>query len=210
MTYDRASALDLVANGEGFAYLVDREGRIEAAGGSEWEPFARQNLAPAIADRSALTGHGLEEYIIGERPKEMLRRTLAALLNGTVDCVTYRARCDAPDVVRETEMTIEPVAEAGTVTGALFHSLIRSATARSVIPFLVPSIHDESLPIVAVCSYCALVREGEAGEESAWVPAELYAAEGGDLQVRVSHGICESCERQVLAEVEGLDAAGGG
>ncbi len=91
MPHTRSSALALVYDGPGFAYIVDAGGRLTNVGGADWESFALENLAPHLADPGALIGRPLEAFITGDSSQRVLQRTLEALFERRVHHVAYLA-----------------------------------------------------------------------------------------------------------------------
>lgn len=190
---------------EGIAYVVDRDGMLLACGRNNWSSFARDNGGDAIVDTRSVIGRSILDFIAGEDVVAAYRGYMDRLIDRSIDAVVFSFRCDAPDVRRELWMTIHPIESDGRVAALLFQSIPLDEMPRPPISLfdheaLRTMIDDRrSRPIVKLCAYCAEVAKSDGRSAEVWLSAEAYYRDGGEADVRLSHGICPSChERHVL------------
>ncbi len=193
----------------GVAYLVDRESRLAAIGGRNWDSFAVQNGCPELTAASVV-GRDVLSFIAGEEVRAAVRRYERALRRREVPQVEFAFRCDGPAVVREMRMMMTPVGSGDEPAHILYHAILLHASDRPAINLLEPEVLYASLeatrglPIATICAYCAHVRIGDPDRDDAapavWTTAEEYYRRGGTSEVRISHGICPECRERVLRE----------
>ncbi|HEX8568490.1 MAG TPA: hypothetical protein VF699_00995 [Caulobacteraceae bacterium] len=186
---------------EGVTYVTDTDGVIRVLGLSAWCDFAAANDAPELAPIGVI-GTSLFDMISGEDVRDAYRAMHQAVVTGARPRACFTFRCDSPDVERWMRMSISLVRGEGDV-GVLYQSqLIRSEVRPSVALFsrelLLQGLRGEAgRPIVAICSYCQRVAEGQGGGRW-WMDAASYYRRGGGSQVRVSHGVCDACMANVV------------
>lgn len=191
---------------EGVSYVVGRDGVLLACGRRNWAGFARENGGDRIVDPGSVIGRPILDFVDGEDVLAAYRGYMASLFAGTVEAVAFEFRCDAPDTRRDLWMTIRPLESGGRVDSLLFQTITLRHLPRppvSLFDFETLRAHvmgRMSLPIVKMCAYCARVTSSaeEAGEPE-WMAAEDYYRKGGTSEVRLSHGICDTCHGRYVS-----------
>lgn len=180
----------------GISYAVDLQGQLAFIEPDEWTRFALENERPALADIDALMATPLASYL--DQPSSVLLSTLLQLADeGQAPTLTYDFRCDAPALEREMRMEISTLQRHGNTLGLLFRTTLLAKRTRDHISILDSTIWtDPALPILRMCSYCKRVAYPEGG--ATWISATDYEAAGGSGHVRISHGICPQCERDIV------------
>lgn len=176
-------------------YRIDAADRIERMGRS----------CPGENDGGVATefvGRSLWD-VIGDLTTETLyRQMVRAARQGRT--VRFRYRCDTPEARRLFRMVI-----AGAGAGAVDFttSLIREEP-RPPVALLDPARGPRSADLVRICSWC----ERAALPDGSWVPIEEAVVAMGVLEKavipRLTHGVCPSCARRVLRELERLSRPG--
>ncbi len=169
-------------------YEVDAEDRVQAVS-PDWDGFARANDGPGALSRQVV-GRPLAEFLTGD-PTRMFVSAIfeAARLTGRPRTLPYR--CDAPDLVRQLEMTVLPLAG-----GALrVEHRIRSVTPRQpLLALQALRPHDPATARWMRCSQC--LRLAMPGPGSPWselddkLPDLVSAAH---LTLPVRDGVCPTC-----------------
>lgn len=199
MAVNVASLLDGLA---GIAYVVDRDGVIDAVGQRHWRAFATANGGCGLLDQEAVIGRSLFDFIRGERVVSIYQRCLDLVFTARIPGARIASRCDSPGVRRELSITVTPIVNGHGVEHVLFQSLTVAEQQRPPIDLFDfaaierrPCAH--ALPILAMCSYCQAVRyplgADEEDDDGQWITAEDYYHRGGHAQVRLSHGVCPPC-----------------
>lgn len=194
---------------DGIAYVTDRAGTIVSVGRSNWNAFAKANGGENLCDGKGVLGESVFSFVTGEAVSELYRRWFEVVLSGRAPRARVLTRCDSPTVRRELMVTITPLMRsAGSIGAVLFQSQTLSEQIRpkiSLFDFAAErrrlSGHG-ALPVLAMCSYCQSVRfpAGSSDDDGAWISAERYYRQGGQTDVRISHGICPQCfARETLA-----------
>lgn len=186
---------------DGVAWLTDREGIIDAVGVAGWTDFAEAAEAAAPAPQDIL-GRSLFSFMLGPDIQDHYRKLHEAAWSGQRR-IAITIRCDAPDMQRRIRLAMTPLMRSGDVVGVLYQCQILSERARPPIRFLSPQAAVEALiadkaPILNICSFCANVAMPEV-MGGAWLAAEEYYRQGGQSDVRLSHGICPSCAETASA-----------
>ena len=182
----------------GIAYIVDREGIIHFAGGSEWDSFSSDNAA--FLPASDLNGFNLFDLIEGSAVRKAHKAIHERVLSGRAN-LTFEYRCDAPDRERLMRMALGPIVVSGAVAAVLYHSTMVSTLSRVPLDYLANDAALRryralaQLPVVTVCAWCADV--SIAAEQ--WFKPDEYYRRGGVADVQLSHAICPSCADQVVA-----------
>lgn len=186
---------------DGVAYLVAPDGTIIAVGQKGWGDFAR-----AVGGHSPTTAevvrHSLFDLISGAEAKHAFKAVHKRVATLTTKALTYEYRCDAPDLERLMKMSISALTSQGRLLGVLYQSTVLSSKERVPLAFLSSgeaALNEHrlsKLPFVTICQFCADVTM--AAWKGDWVRPTDYYRRGGDDAVRLSHGICPTCERTRL------------
>ncbi len=175
-------------------FLTDLDGIIEAVGrADDWDRFAAENDAPELLDHSLMVGRPLLDFIAGAPTQAATRTLLYQLRTGVRATVSYPYSCDSPDVARTMRMTITRRGRSLEFRSSLLSE--RTRMVRAVLGFT-PNSDRLDLPLVTICSVCKRVEDP--GKANNWLDAEAYERDGGNTNVRVSHGLCESCMESLL------------
>jgi hypothetical protein len=192
---DWLSALD------GVAFLVAPDGTIIGVGRKGWTAFARE-VGGNSPSREEVVGRRLFDMIAGDEVKHAFAALHERAATLATQGLTYEYRCDAPDLERLMKMSISALTSQGRLLGVLYQSTLLSAKDRVPLEFLsgASAALEEhrilELPFVTICQFCANVTmQSWAGE---WVRPTDYYRRGGDDAVRLSHGICPTCEQTRL------------
>jgi len=194
----RAVPAEILDALDGVAYATDRQGLIFLAGGAGWSGFSAEN--GAFLPPTALFGRNLFEIIAGEEVRAAYRAIHDKVVADRTH-LGFEYRCDGPAVERRMRMSIGPVVVAGEVAGVLYHSTLVAKTGRPTLDFLSDNEilrrrrAAQDLPTVTVCAWCADVSDGEGD----WVKPQMYDHRRGAAEVRLSHGVCPSCQTGVVA-----------
>ncbi|MBM3545956.1 MAG: hypothetical protein FJX54_03300 [Alphaproteobacteria bacterium] len=188
---------------DGVAHVVNRDQVIIACGERNWRHFARENGGKSIADPAQIIGRPIMTFVEGEEVAGAYSGYLGRMFSGDLPRVSFRFRCDAPDMRRDLWMSISPIGRDGHVSGALFQSVTLNEQSRPPIglfdfEYARANLAKASLlPIVSICSYCQSVSmRGRSDEDREWTTPEAYYRAGGPSQARLSHGICPACFEQ--------------
>ena len=204
MNLDQFSS-DVLNAFEGICYVTDPDGDIVSIGPDNWTEFAISNDAGSLMpDR--LIGRNYLDFVQDDAVKEHFNECLSALAKSDFDEWVQPYRCDAPAVKREMRLSIKSIDEDSVVLGYLFQSIQLSAINRPPLDiFDFPALNilinsERDLSIVKMCSFCQNVSSEEytSGE---WKDAEKYYRAGGHSNVRLSHGICDSCTNMASTKV---------
>ncbi|HEV7640055.1 MAG TPA: hypothetical protein VGO39_04190 [Gaiellaceae bacterium] len=163
-------------------YRIDRADVLTDVGGA-WDEFARAN-----GGIGNVVGRPLWHFVTGADVRAvwslLLRRA-----RGAERPLAFLYRCDGPGVRRLMQM--EMLAEDGSVA---FRSTQIKAAAAST--YLGRWEQGTSRDAVVVCGWCARVHL------ETWVAPEAAADElglTGGRAARLSHGLCETCARELRA-----------
>lgn len=171
------------------AYEVGSDDRIVSVEGA-WDQFAIENGAPGLT-RERVLGRPLLHYVSGDAARELVMILLRRAREGAVISVPFR--CDAPSRRRFLRLVVRSRAD-GRVR---FDSRVEREEDRPPQPLFDTTL-DRDGRFVVLCSWCKRVRS-----DSGWVEVETAAESldlfGGASRPRLSHGICEACERSVKA-----------
>lgn len=129
------------------------------------------------------------------------RRFVNLLLEGRRNDMTFQFFCDAPERRRLMRLSISPVTDAGKTVALLYHAILLSETARPAMGIFKVSSPPNDAPLLGVCSYCKDVRHPAGTKTGVWVSAERYYQLGGTDHVRLSHGVCPTCYKQIVEEM---------
>lgn len=199
---DQKTVKSLLDAMEGVTYLLDPEAVIVAVGERGWRSFAELNGAPDLAAAASVLGRSLLDLVQGQEVRQSYEGFLTALRRETCRSLSFEFSCDAPAMARRMRMSISVVAEGDRLVGFLFQSLLLEERSRPPVSLFDPEVITGMLasrkgwPILRLCSYCQRVKAES--DTTEWIPAELYYQRGGTSQVRVSHGICPTCMREVV------------
>lgn len=190
---------------EGVAYAVDPAGVILACGRPDWDLFAARNGAPHWLASDAVVGRNLFEFIRGDEVAGRYRGWLEELASRKRGALTFGFRCDAPHEAREMRMAITRLEQDDQLAGFLFQCTLVGSTPRPPVDLYDPAAvlaakaAELDLPLVMQCSFCSRLRWPDDAAPERWIGAEAYYREGGSSAVRLSHGICPDCYRNLPA-----------
>jgi hypothetical protein len=166
------------------SYRIDRTDSILETGGA-WDDFARAN-----GGVPGVIGQPLWHFVAGADVRAVWSLLLSRVRTKG-EPISFFYRCDAPGVARVLQMELVPSRD-GSVT---FRSTqLRTAEART---FSGRSDTGSNRGLVSVCGWCARVHVGDT-----WAPPEQAAQLLGlldDEQPRLSHGVCDTCARELRA-----------
>jgi hypothetical protein len=197
MTTSELAILDAL---DGLAYVTDGEGVVLRVGEPHWDEFARS----AGADRaraSAVLGRSVFDVMAGEEVRAAYRALHRRVMDNPNGYVGFEYRCDAPDVARRMRMSISRLKGPDARVRLLYQSQVLSAVSRPWMSLYEPgrivewARTEAALPIVRMCGFCQQLAWPP--DEGGWVPPETYYHLGGPADVRVSHGVCPTCARQI-------------
>lgn len=193
------SILDSIS---GVAWIINSKLDIIAIGRSRWETASQVNDGDDDASISSIIGTNLLDQIGGAEVRRVYRDLIARVLDDNEDEIRFSYRCDSPDTRREMMLLISRFRTQGD-HGVLFQSLIVDEQQRVPVNlFRFEDIvdFDEMIPdlghgeVVTMCSFCQMVKEGFGDStNSEWIDPEDYYRQGGEAEVRISHGVCERC-----------------
>lgn len=167
-------------------YRIDGDDTLVSAGGA-WSTFAEANggFSPDPL------GASLWSSIVGEDVRAIWRLLLQRVRR-TDELAVFVYRCDAPDTRRLLQMELVP----GSDGAVEFRSQPVREDTRVRVSLIDPRA-TRSDDVVTVCGWCARVRLGD------WIePEEAVDRLGllaGDLQPRLTHGICDACAADMRA-----------
>jgi len=164
-------------------YRIDRSDQIVETGGA-WDAFAQAN-----GGLGTVTGSPLWDFVDGDDVRAiwslLLRRTRTK-----GEPITFLYRCDAPGLARVLQMELRPHRD-DSVT--FTSTIVREDAGRTFAGRWETAT--TSGATVTVCGWCARVAVG-----GAWAPPEQAAELLGlleDEQPRLSHGVCDTCARDL-------------
>ena len=187
---------------DGIVFLTDQNGRITGVGIENWNAFSRANGAPEL-DANSVIGHSIFKFIAGEDVRQHLSKTMRRISTIPNYCWVAPFRCDSPDCYRNMQQSVGPLFSAESCTGFIFQSIELHSYKRPPIDLFdfkaiaQYAASDETLSMVAMCSWCQRVRFEPLGGEQ-WMEAEAYYAAGGSSRVSLSHSICEHCTQNMM------------
>lgn len=173
-------------------YEVDAADRLQAVS-SDWDVFARANDGPGALSRRVL-GQPLLDFLTGDATRMFIRAVFEATrLTRRPRTLPYR--CDAPDLTRQLEMTVTPLAR-----GALRveHRLLASQPRQRRLALQAQHPHEAGPPRWLRCSQC--LRLAMPGPGSPWPdrvlvddPIEPAVAAGPIAPLPVRDLVCPAC-----------------
>jgi hypothetical protein len=173
-------------------YWFDSEDRI-AKVGQGWKDFAATNGAPGLTEES-VRGLALTDFIEDRTTAYLWRLLLQKARAGTP--VSLTLRCDGPSRKRRIRVCVECEGTLSRVSTTLL-----SDEARREIPLLAAGRREAS-DFLHCCSWCERFQLGDGswGEIEDLMKANPLF-ESTDVPP-VTHGICPSCLKSVLATVD--------
>lgn len=181
---------------DSYRYVLDAEDRI-AAISDDFSDFAEQNGAPELP--ASVLGQPVWRYLT-DPTTHQLYGLLFSRVRRDGQPVSVPFRCDAPDVVREMELTITPLADQGIrLEGRTLQETPRPSIA------LLDDHAERTEEFIRMCGWCKKIHvDGD------WVEVEAAIAAGHLFDhapvPKLSHGICEVCTESVW---QSLDTAAG-
>ena len=160
-------------------YRIDSSDRIVETGGA-WDAFAAAN-----GGLGTVTGRPLWHFVAGEDVRAVWA-LLVRRARTKGEPVSFLYRCDAPGLARVLRMELRPHPD-DSIT--FVSTPVREEPARTFAG------SRGAGRTVSVCGWCARVRVG-----NVWVPPEQAAERLGlldDEQPRLSHGVCDTCAREL-------------
>jgi len=175
-------------------YWVDANNQLISVS-DEWAKFASENDGEAVAPGLVL-GTSVIAAISDLTLRQLYLQLLALARVGRQ--VRFRFHCDSPGFRRLFEMTI-----CGHDNGAVeFSSTLLESEPRAKVPLL-DRHQPRSESFLRVCSWCQRIAVG-----TSWLPVEDAVDRLGlMLQTalpRLTHGICEKCNAEMLVEIAKL------
>lgn len=176
------------------SYDVDLNGFVVRVDAQQWERFALDNGAPAIAEPASILGKAFADLMAGPA-RELFRLMLAAARSGQFQSCDYKFRCDAPHRDREMEMHIEPLMDGDVVAGLRFTSIVLREHDRLGSKLLTQKAGQRQRgPLLKMCSYCKDVEHNVDG----WIGPREYESRGYATNVEITHGVCPECDETYL------------
>ena len=175
-------------------YALDASDAITAVNDS-WIAFARENGGEALLP-PAIIGRSIWDFIADPTTRMLYRRIFERVRSGTGP-VRFSFQCDAPAVRRLLEMTIARD-RAGSLR-LVVHTLALEPRAPEL---LLDGDAPRSDELVRMCAWCKRIPgpDGTWGEVDEVLPKlGLFAK---SVLPRISHGICEDCDRMIISELE--------
>ncbi len=176
------------------SYDVDLNGIIVRVDAKQWERFALDNGAPAIAEPSSILGKPFVELVSGPGG-DLFGVLLSAARSGKFQACEYKFRCDAPHRDREMEMHIEPLMEGKSIAGLRFTSVVLREHDRIGSVLLAKKADGRAVgPLLKMCSYCKDVEHDADG----WISPRDYESSGYQTDVAITHGVCPTCDETYI------------
>ena len=174
-------------------YRLDPKDRIIALDNS-WNKFAVDNGAPEL-DQSAVIGETIWRFFAGRAARYYYEELFQASRRLGSE-MTISFRCDAPDMERAMELTVQPRAA---------NELILKTTTIGVKRTPWHKLWDckkvRSDVLVTACSWCKRVKAGERRWLQLSEAIPKMALLNHQSPPEVSHGVCPSCETLLQAEL---------
>lgn len=175
-------------------YALDASDAITAVNDS-WISFASANGGEALLP-PAIIGRSVWDFIADPTTRMLYRRIFERVRAGTGP-VRFSLQCDAPALRRLLEMTISR--DRGGSLKFVVHTL-------ALEPRAPERLLDRDAPrsneLVRMCAWCKRIP----GPDGAWGEVDEMLPKLGlfDTRVlpRITHGICEDCDRMIIAELE--------
>lgn len=175
------------------SYDIDLDGTVTAVHEPVWRQFATENGAQALADPAAVVGRPLQDFIAGPA-RDHVDMLVRMLRRGMHPEFAYTFRCDAPHKDRYMRMHIATIlGPDGAASGLRFSSTVLHEEERLDVVLMHHQDPGEDAPFLTMCSYCKRVRH-----DDEWVLPRDYEASGAPTRVRLTHGICPDCERDIV------------
>lgn len=196
----RYSLRQLLGALDGIAYVVAADGTVLGYHDEAWNGFAVANGAPELTVKENVIGRSLYDFIEGDIARESHRMAAEWVLSGARAAVRYYYRCDSPDVRRDMRLAISRIAGPRGAGALLYHSIVLREELRPPVGLFEPGllrVNDTRLPIVTICTYCKAVALPPGSQDGEWVTAEEYYRRGCTEEVRLSHGVCPECDREI-------------
>lgn len=177
---------------ETFWYTIDSENKILSYS-RNFEPFARTNGWHYF---ESITGKNLFDFIEGMEVQHIYKILFEFVRQGkSIGPIPFR--CDSPSQRRYLELYLYPLPE-GSIN--IVTRLLRTEH-RKPVTALMPNI-ERSDEIIVMCSMCKKIKL----EEGLWKEIEeaLKILRLFDVPnpPRISHGLCEDCFANVMAEIK--------
>lgn len=185
---------------DGVAYLVSREGRIVGVGPTRWNAFAAGGGVERL-DAAGLAGRDLFQFVSGAPLQDFYRARHETVLGGGAPSIGFEYRCDAPQIRRAMRMSISCLRLPEAPPMVLYQSQVLSQVHRPWMSLFEPGRVLEALeterrlPVVTMCGICQKLAWplGRKALGPEWIEAETYYRRGGAADVRISHGVCDTC-----------------
>lgn len=198
----------MTTSAQTICYSVSEEGIITSLSEIPWLVFAKANAGSALLP-AAVVGHPLEEFLWGDEVRASYRIFHEALLKRVVNDINILCQCDAPTVRRIHRLHIG-LGQSNNRQTLCYTSTIVHEFSRPAVPILLAPTDKTpgaTEALLIICSYCKRMSlPPVAEEERTWIPAWLYEKHCGDLNIRISHGLCRDCKERhinpVLAKLQ--------
>ena len=176
-------------------YELDDQLRLTAVD-EGWTRFAIENGAPDLAPPAPLGKRVLDA--ISDPTTRLLYNELYQLAARTGKPITVPIRCDSPQLRRQLDLIITPIA-----SGFRVESVLRWATPNVGGELLDPSVPRDSDELLRLCSWCKRMQVDQEWHELDEAARRLRLFEHPELPL-LTHGMCERCADQIRAMLDGL------
>lgn len=185
----------------GVVYITDPGGVILAYVREPWDAFAVANDAPHLCTPAAVLGHSVLDAIADEDNRIAYTGFMRVVAEGLRERIGFDYRCDAARVGRLHHMEMVPVRLAGGDVAVVYQNRLREEYQRGTVGLFERQV-ERSVPgpgpIVRICTFCQHLQMTLPNGEPAWVDQRDYYLQGGTDQVRLSHGCCPVCQKNVI------------
>ena len=175
-------------------YRIDAGDRIVSVG-ENWQAFADENNAQDACFAPRVIGSSIWDHI-QDPETHHIYKVLVEKVRQTGAPITMPLRCDAPDLIRELEITLIPESD-GDVT---FLSKTIRVEPRASAPLLA-GCQPRSEDFVRICSFCKKIDLD--GDQ--WVEieaADIKKEYFNDTPLpQLTHGVCPICFDIAMAEL---------
>ena len=169
-------------------YALDADDHLVAISPS-WDAFARANDAPDLT-RVTVLGRSLWDFIADDSTRTLYRAVLKDVRAG--HRIELAIRCDSPDTQRHVALRLK-----ASLTGVVTcHSFIAEERSQASIVPLWNRAVPRGTAVIHACSWCKRVYFG-----GRWCEADALDWTALHTLPNVSHGMCPTCEAEVMARL---------
>jgi hypothetical protein len=193
--------------GESCIYRIDRSNTITEVS-RNWVVIAEENDWSSERDPSDVVGRPIGDFIEDAQTRQLYEEAYERVRNGT-PCGPIPFRCDSPGERRWLELYLEPLRD-GTIE--ITSKVVR--TERRAPVQLPAQLYDGAVgtsdELLKICSMCKKL--AVSGNE--WVEIEDGLAQlrvfERDEMPRLTHGVCDSCYRTVMDDLDDTNPSSDG